>query len=366
MKNPMPWDPANFSFSYSFNKQHLNDPENVYENTNDYRGSMQYSWTPYAKPFKPFTRFIDEKNKDMKFFRDWELHWLPTNIAFSTNISRYYYEQLTRNETGIDIELPVSVSKNFLWDRQFALNWSFTKSLSVTFNSNTTAHILEPVGQVNRKLFPDEYRDWRDSVMNSIRGLGTPWAYNQTFTLSYKAPFQQIPILSWITANASYNSTYRWDRGAVLQGISSGNSIANQTVRSVDGRFALDQFYGKIPYLKKVDERFSSKNSNRNKTTSKKEKPKKFNRTVKLSPDTAIVINHKLGVKNIKVTAATTDDKPFKVDYKVKDKDNVIINTLGTENLKFTITEHYHIARARLFPGSRKRFPLILFSFKPF
>ena len=339
MKNPMPWDPANFSFSYSFNKQHLNDPENVYENTNDYRGSMQYSWTPYAKPFKPFTRFIDEKNKDMKFFRDWELHWLPTNIAFSTNISRYYYEQLTRNETGIDIELPVSVSKNFLWDRQFALNWSFTKSLSVTFNSNTTAHILEPVGQVNRKLFPDEYRDWRDSVMNSIRGLGTPWAYNQTFTLSYKAPFQQIPILSWITANASYNSTYRWDRGAVLQGISSGNSIANQTVRSVDGRFALDQFYGKIPYLKKVDERFSSKNSNRNKTTSKKEKPKKFNRTVKLSPDTAIVINHKLGVKNIKVTAATTDDKPFKVDYKVKDKDNVIINTLGTENLKFTITE---------------------------
>ena len=175
--------------------------------------------------------------------------------------------------------------------------------------------------------------------MNSIRGLGTPWAYNQTFTLSYKAPFQQIPILSWITANASYNSTYRWDRGAVLQGISSGNSIANQTVRSIDGRFALDQFYGKIPYLKKVDERFSSKNSNRNKTTSKKEKPKKFNRTVKLSPDTAIVINHKLGVKNIKVTAATTDDKPFKVDYKVKDKDNVIINTLGTENLKFTITE---------------------------
>ena len=39
-KNPMPWDPANFSFSYSFNKQHTSDPDNVYENTNDYRGSF--------------------------------------------------------------------------------------------------------------------------------------------------------------------------------------------------------------------------------------------------------------------------------------------------------------------------------------
>ena len=339
MKNPMPWDPANFSFSYSFNKQHLNDPDNVYENTNDYRGSMQYSWTPYAKPFKPFSHFIDEKNKNMKFFRDWELHWLPNNVSFGTNISRYYYEQQTRNETGLDVELPVAVSKNFLWDRQFALSWNFIKSITATFNSNTTAHIMEPVGQVNRKLFPDEYRDWRDSVMSSIRSLGTPWAYNQTFSVTYKAPFNQIPILSWITATASYNSVYKWDRGTIVGDVSSGNTIANQTTRMLDGRFNLEQFYGKIPYLKKVDERFSSKNTNRKKPTAKREKPKKFNRTIKLNPDSATVINHKLGTKNIKVTATTTDDKPFKVEYKVKDKDNVEIKTLGTENLKFSILE---------------------------
>ncbi len=348
MKNPMPWDPTNFSFSYSFNKQHLNDPENKYENTNDYRGSMQYSWTPYAKPFKPFSYFIDEKNKNMKFFHDWELHYLPTNISFSTNISRYYYEQQTRNETGVDVELPVSVSKNFLWDRQFALSWNFTKSLTMSFNSNTTAHILEPVGQVNKQLFPDEYRDWRDSVMRSIKDLGTPWAYNQTFTASYKAPFSAIPILSWITANASYNSTYRWDRGTLVEDFWSGNVIANQTSRTLEGRFSLEQFYSKIPYLKKVDERFSSKKTGRAKPT-KREKPKKFSRTIKLSPDTAIIINHKLGVKNVKVTATTIDDKPFKIEYKVKDKDNVEIKNLGDDNLKFTITEVQGIERNNFF-----------------
>ena len=338
MKNPMPWDPTNFTFSYSFNKQHMNDPENIYENTNDYRGSMQYSWIPYAKPFKPFSYFIDEKNKNMKFFRDWELHYLPTNVTFITNISRYYYEQQTRNETGNYVELPVSVSKNFLWDRKFALSWNLTKSLTASFNSNTTAHILEPVGQVNKRLFPDAYRDWRDSVMMSIKDLGTPWAYDQVFNASYKAPFNQIPILSWITANLSYNSTYRWDRGAIVDGVSSGNTITNQTTRSLDGRLALEQFYSKIPYLKKVEDRFSSKSTQRSKPA-KKEKPKKFNRTIKLSPDSAVIINHKLGVKKIKVTATTTDDQPFKVEYKVKDKDNVEITTLGEENLKFTITE---------------------------
>ena len=340
MKNPMPWDPTNFSFSYSFSKQHLNDPDNVYENTNDYRGSMQYSWTPYSKPFKPFSHFIDEKNKNMKFFRDWELRWLPTNISFGTNIARFYYEQQTRDETGLNIELPVAVSKTFDWDRQFSLTWAFTKSLSASFNSNTKAHIEEPFGQVNRKLHPNDYRDWRDSVMSSIRGLGTPWNYNQKFVVSYKAPLNQIPILAWITANANYESTYKWDRGTTINGISSGNTIYNQTTRSFDGRLNFEQFYSKIPYLKKVDERFSSKSTKRTgKQQPKKEKPKKFSRTFKLSPDSAIIINHKLGVKNVKVTATTTDDKPFKIEYKVKDKDNVEITTLGEENLKFNIIE---------------------------
>ena len=40
-KNPMPWDPSNFTLSYSSNKQRNSDPNNVFENTSDYRGSFQ-------------------------------------------------------------------------------------------------------------------------------------------------------------------------------------------------------------------------------------------------------------------------------------------------------------------------------------
>ena len=134
----------------------------------------------------------------------------------------------------------MQVSKNFLWDRQLALTWNLTKSLSFTFNSNTSARIDEPIGAVNRKLFPDEYREWRDSVWQSILRMGTPWAYNQTFVANYRAPFNKIPSLDFLSANASYNATYRWDRGATIDGQSMGNSIANQAVWNVDGRLNFD------------------------------------------------------------------------------------------------------------------------------
>ncbi|MDE6685412.1 MAG: cell surface protein SprA, partial [Duncaniella sp.] len=149
-KNPMPWDPANFTLNFSFNKQAKSDPTTEYENTNDYRGSLQYTYTPYNKGVKPFAS-INSKNRNAKFLKEWEFNYLPTTISFLTNISRYYYEMQTRSETDIDFRLPVSVSKNFIWDRQFALTWNFTKSLSVNFNSNTSARIEETMGAVNRR-----------------------------------------------------------------------------------------------------------------------------------------------------------------------------------------------------------------------
>ncbi len=358
-KNPMPWDPANFTFSYSSNKQSTKDPNQVYENTNDYRGSFQYNWTPYSKPFTPFKKMIDQKNKKMKFFRDWEFHWLPATVAFNTNISRYYYEQQERNEADVDVELPVSVSKNFLWDRQFSITWNFTKSFNVSFNSNTTAHILEPVGQVNKKLFPDEYRDWKDSVWLSIKDLGTPWAYNQTFNASYKAPFNQIPILSWITANATYNATYKWDRGTTVDDSFSGNTIANQSTFNIDTRLNLETLYTKLPYLKDVHKRFSSGGSgNRNSvgreskqgsgSDSKKKKAKKFDRTFKLSPDSTFVVKHNMNVKKIRVTATTTDGKRYPLQYNVKDNNSIEVLNKGDENVKIVITE--------ILPSDQKNF----------
>ena len=80
-------------------------------------------------------------------------------------MSRYYYEQQIRDVSGSGrMALPTSVSKSFLWDRQFSLTWNLTKSINLSLQTMTTAHIEEPVGVVNKQLFPDEYDAWKDTV----------------------------------------------------------------------------------------------------------------------------------------------------------------------------------------------------------
>ncbi len=333
-KNPMPWDPANFTLNYSFSKQTKNSPTVEYEYTNDYRGSLQYSYSPYIKGWKPFSG-IKSKSKNMKFLKDWELQWFPNNISFLTNMSRYYYEQQERSEADDMFQLPVSVSKNFLWDRQLSVNWNITKTLTLTFNSNTSARIEEPTGAVNRKLFPDKYREWKDTIWQSILSMGTPWSYNQTFTGQYKAPFSKIPVIDFLSGSVSYNATYRWERGSTVDGVSLGNTIANQAAWTADGRINFESFYNKFNYLKEINKRFA----NSRQSAVKNKKTKKFERTFKLQPDTTITIKHNLRAKKVKVTAVTTDGKPIVVKTRPIDQNSIEVLTKGDQNIKFTIVE---------------------------
>ncbi|MDE7402654.1 MAG: cell surface protein SprA, partial [Muribaculaceae bacterium] len=351
-KTPMPWDPANFTLTFSFNKQKNLDPVTEYENTYDYRGSFQYSYTPIIRPLKPFSK-LKGKSKTAKFFKDWEINWMFNNLTFYTSMNRHYYEMQTRSEVDVDFQLPVQVSKNFLWDRQLSLTWNPIKSLSLSFASNTTARIEETIGAVNKKLFPDEYRDWKDTVMSSLKHLGTPWNYNQTFTGTYRAPFNKIPALDYLTGSVSYNSVYRWDKGATVEDLYLGNTIQNQTSWNADARLNFETLFNKSKFLKDINQRFGSgKSGNRNNNKGKnsknskddksgktaKSKPKRFERAVTLSPDSATVIKHNLNTKKIKFSARS-EGKVVKVNYKVLDENTIQITDTGSRNLALVITQ---------------------------
>ncbi len=345
-KNPMPWDPANFQLSFSFNKQKNIDPNTEYQNTYDYRGSFQYSYSPYIKPIKPFS-FLKGKGKTAKYFKDWGINWMFSNLTFYTNMSRYYYEEQTRSEVDVNFQLPVQVSKNFLWDRQLNLTWNIIQSLSLSFSSNTTARIEETVGAVNKRLFPDKYRDWKDTVMSSIRGLGTPWNYNQTFTGTYRAPFNKIPILDYLSGSLSYNSTYRWDKGATVDDLYLGNTIQNQTTWNADARLNFETLYNKSKYLKAINQRFaktSSRNNNskssanKRQTAQKNEITKKFERAIPLNEDTTTLVKHNLKTKKVKIRAML-NNKPVKLETKIIDDNTVEILTKMKGTVKLTVTE---------------------------
>lgn len=342
-KTPMPWDPANFTLSFSYNKQKNTDPNTMYENTNDYRGSFQYSYAPYIKPFKPFG-WIKSKSKHLKFLKEWEWRWIFNSLTFMTNISRYYYEQQTRSEVDQYFQLPVQVSKNFLWTRQLNLSWNLTQALNFTFASNTTARIEETLGAVNKKLFPDAYRDWKDTVLSSLKGLGTPWNYNQTFTAQYRAPFNKMSALDYLSGSVSYNSTYRWDRGATVEDVYLGNTIQNQSTWSADGRINFEGLFNKWKYLQNINKRFNSSSSARNnnskssKKTKKADEIKKFERAFTLSMDTTTTVKHNLKTKKIRFNAVA-NGQPIKLDYRVVDENTVEILSKGKTNVKITIRE---------------------------
>ncbi len=337
-KNPMPYDPANFTLGYSYNRQSNENPTTQYENTYDHRGSLLYSYTPYFKPLKPFG-WINSKSKNVKFFKEWEINYLPTNISFSTNISRYYYEEQVRDLNSIvsgikGIELPASVSKNFLWDRQLSIQWNLTKTLNFSLQTMTNARVDEPAGSVNRSLYPDAYKVWQDSVWNSIKGLGTPWEYSQVFNASWTAPFNKIPATDFLTFSAKYNATYNWEKGTELEDVDMGNSISNQSQWNLDGRVNMEQLYNKVPYLRNVNKRFAARSSNR----STQEKPKKFERTITLKKDTGVVIRHNLKNKKVKVSATTLGGQPFPIETRVIDDNSVEILTRGNRQIKVLAT----------------------------
>lgn len=340
-KNPMPWDPANFVLSFSYNKQKNMDPTTEYENTNDYRGSFQYSYSPYIKPLKPFSKLIKGKSRTAKYFRDWEINWLFNNLTFYTGMHRYYYEQQTRSEVDVDFRLPVQVSKNFTWDRQLSITWNLIKSLSLTFSSNTTARIEETIGAVNKRLFPDKYQQWKDTVLTSLRHMGTPWNYNQTFTGTYRAPFNRIPAIDYLSGSVTYNSVYRWDKGATVEGLYLGNTIQNQTSWNADARFNFETLYNKSKYLQKINKRFSSstsaRNANSRNSTNKKER--KFERAITLAADTSTLVKHNLKTKKIRVTAVM-EGRPRKINFKVVDENSIEILDRGTGNIKLTVREN--------------------------
>lgn len=335
-KNPMPYDPANFTFSYSYNRQSKKNPTTLFENTYDHRGNFGYTYTPYVKPWTPF-KFIKSKSKHLRLFRDFGLNYLPNNITFNTNMSRYYYEQQLRDlDEGIDMQLPVSINKNFLWDRQFGIQWNLTKTLNFSLATMTNARIDEPAGIVNKELYPDEYKAWKDTVMHSILQLGRPWNYNQTFNASFDAPLNKIPALDWANFSVKYNSTYAWDRGVAVDAETNlGNSINNQGQWNFDGRANLEALYNKSKFLKNVNRKFS--NSSRRSTTSQK-KRKPFTRQITLKSDTSVSVRHNLDNKKLSVTAKGPDGKVYPVKYKIVDKNNIRILTRDTAHIKLTIT----------------------------
>lgn len=349
-RHPMPYDPANFSFTYSHAHQHTTGETTVREQRDNWRGALDYSWTPVYKSWEPFKK-IKNKSKWLDILKRFGLNWLPQNLAFNTEMTHETYELQERDmESLTKSQLPITFSDQFLWNREFALRWDLTKNLHMNFQSATHAQVDVPYPDVNTDLYADQYHAWKDSVyrsavLNSVRTWGTPLDYSQSFTASYKLPLNLLPVFDWVNTDASYSSNYSWERGMEDEnGNSYGNTINTHRELTLNGSFNLVKLYNHVPFLKKVNEKFNRTMSRSLYERKKQEKEKKkkdakelaadpkkalpknkkaFEKEITLLPDTSFNIRHGKNSKRLIVSAKTADGKLFPIKYKKVDNNQI-------------------------------------------
>ena len=349
-RHPMPYDPANFSFTYSHAHQHTTGETTVRELRDNWRGALDYSWTPVYKSWEPFKK-IKNKSKWLDILKRFGLNWLPQNLAFNTEMTHETYELQERDmESLTKSQLPITFSDQFLWNREFALRWDLTKNLHMNFQSATHAQVDVPYPDVNTDLYADQYHAWKDSVyrsavLNSVRTWGTPLDYSQSFTASYKVPLNLLPVFDWVNTDASYSSNYSWERGMEDEnGNSYGNTINTHRELTLNGSFNLVKLYNHVPFLKKVNEKFERTQSRSQLLRKKQEKEKKkkdakelaadpkkalpknkkaFEKEITLLPDTTLSIRHGKNSKRLIVSAKTADGKLFPIKYKKVDNNQI-------------------------------------------
>jgi len=387
-KKPMPWDPANLSMSYSQNTRSSHDPTTEYERTNTYKGSINYQWAPYFKPWKPFN--FDSKKKEgkedkkgnggnnnrnnssnsnsstVKFLKDYQINWLPNSISMSSNVNRTYHEEQLRNvETyESDYTIPLSYSKTFTWLRQSAISWDLTKTIKLNFNSATNARIDEPNDPVNKRLYPDEFEAWRDTVIKQLWTLGTPVDYNQTFDATWTLPINKIKTFDWITSSVKYKSNYQWNRGTRIdENTETGGSVQNQANWQGDIRLNFETLYNKSPFLKKANDRFKKRSTTKTSTVKgknskddenspmrkgakgkndkdkdKDKKTKEWKKSITLNgSDTTLVLKHNLNTKRIEISAIDDASGHVAKGITFKKKDGNTIELHTSDSLKLNL-----------------------------
>jgi len=369
-KTPMPYDPANFGISYSYAENNSQNATTEYDRTTNTRLNVNYAYISPLNSWHPFggnssknstekSRSNANTNGGNNFFKDIEIGYLPKSLILNSNISREYYEFQLRDlgDMGENM-IPASFREDFFWNRSAALQWDITSNLKLSFNSNTNARIESPYVQANKRINPDDYKIWKDSVLQSIRNLGTPMDYRQDFSANYTVPFRSIPALNFLNAGLNFSSYYQWQRGALLEdpSIELGNTINNnRTIGINDVSINLLSLYKKSKFLDDVDKKFTPKRmsgtsnsrnatrqqaaNTRNQRALEEKRKKAFESQITLNPDSATIVSHQLDNKRLRITARNDNGKLYDVKYKAIDNNSIRIKNKDTVSLKLSISQ---------------------------
>ena len=255
---------SNFSVSYAYNELYQRDINTEFRINKNYRGSFNYTWNNNPKEVKPFAQMgVIKTSPYLKWLKDFNFYPGIKQFSFVTSMDRTYETSRIRNNTaelfGIesDVLIQTQAMKTWNWTRTYNFKYDITKALKFDFNANNIALIGEPQGVIDKE--DQEYHQaYRDTIMMNIQKFGETTNYNHALNLNYKLPFDKIPILDFVSADARYAGTYRWDRAPFAQD-SLGHTIQNS--RNLQGNLQANflNLYNKVDYLKDINSGKSKK-----------------------------------------------------------------------------------------------------------
>lgn len=263
-----PWSPSNIGISYAYTENTKSDPIIKEDKAVNRSIGLDYVYARQSKYIEPF-KFI--KVPALKLISEFNFSILPSNFSFT---SRMINQNNSRTYRLPNTPVFIFDDKRFRWERNYVLDWDFTKSLRFNFRA-TSNSIIDQIRQSGisdtaegRDWFDPEGRNVTQNVIDdpeypnryrnqNIRNLGRSKSYNHNVSLNYRLPFRSMPILDWINGGADYKAEYGWDGGSLItiddKGTPLGNIIRNN--QSAGFNFTMDfgKLYNKFSYLKAIE-----------------------------------------------------------------------------------------------------------------
>ena len=156
-------------------------------------------------------------------------------------------------EPGVEaLELPLLQQRNYLFNWQYALNYSLTKSLRLNLTASNN-NIVRNYFNVDDD--PDSGIDQTLNLWDGFFDVGEPNRHAQQMQLNYELPFSKIPFLNFINAQYTYTSNFDWQRGGdALREVANEdiNVVQNASTHSLTANMSMQRLYDFLG-LKKRD-----------------------------------------------------------------------------------------------------------------
>ncbi|WP_016777355.1 cell surface protein SprA [Anaerophaga thermohalophila] len=307
------YDISNLSATYAYNESSHRDVNTEYKINKNYRGILAYNYSGQPRLIEPFKKINGEA---FRLIRDFNFYLLPSQLNYRWELIRDYNESQLRNVNNPTFKIPVSVRKDFNWNRYFEMTYNLSKSLKIDFRTITNARIDEPEGAVNKDLYKDEYEHWKDSVMRNLMSFGRTTNYQHNINASYRVPVNKLPLLDWTSANINYGAQFNWRQGPITEEeYEWGNTIRNSNTIQANTQLNFSGLYNKVDYLRNL--------SRPNQRAGGAQQLRYTSHSLDIKKDTPFEIQHRLDTRDVQVRIFDSNGRPIRGETRIIDANTV-------------------------------------------